>query len=174
MNSYLTYFFLNPVTSKLLHAVRLPSKEQILQLFGKFESYSLFRGGIERVRRGTYSENLYGARSPRLLPEVSNELTNECAEFPQILHTAGPFLRFFKLRLRVWPQSGGSEQSINRSPKFLFCLQSEPGGEGEGSSKMKAISASAIKLPSMGAWDIPTSKSPALYAPPDMNSESNL
>ena len=29
-----------------------------------------------------------------------------------------------------------------------------------------------MKLPSLGAWDNPTSKSPGLYAPPDMNSKS--
>lgn len=35
---------------------------------------------------------------------------------------------------------------------------------------MKPISPSSIKLPSLGAWDLPNSKSPGLYAPPDMNS----
>ena len=39
---------------------------------------------------------------------------------------------------------------------------------------VKPILASSIKVPSMGAWELPNSKSPALYAPPDMNSEWNL
>ncbi len=59
---------------------------------------------------------------------------------------------------------GPTNYSITHASSF----QSET-GEGEG--KMKAIAASSIKLPSMGAWDIPNSKSPALYAPPDMNSK---
>ena len=36
---------------------------------------------------------------------------------------------------------------------------------------MKPILATSIKVASMGAWELPNSKSPALYAPPDMNSE---
>jgi len=59
----------------------------------------------------------------------------------------------------------------NENTNFLN-FQNETGeGEGSSSNKMKAIAASSIKLPSMGAWDLPNSKSPALYAPPDMNSK---
>ena len=36
---------------------------------------------------------------------------------------------------------------------------------------MHPISPGSIKLPSMGSWDLTSLKSPALYAPPDMNSK---
>ena len=54
----------------------------------------------------------------------------------------------------------------------IFFFQSEGGNsESNDSKQIKPISPSSIKLPSMGAWDLPNSKSPALYAPPDMNSK---
>ena len=39
---------------------------------------------------------------------------------------------------------------------------------------VKPILASSIKVASMAACEFPNSKSPALYAPPDMNSELHL
>ena len=42
--------------------------------------------------------------------------------------------------------------------------------EGSVQPDVKPILATSVKLPNMGAWDLPSSKSPALYAPPDMNS----
>jgi hypothetical protein len=90
---------------------------------------------------------------------------------------------FFRIRILLkvsYPSGSGSTTLLHSSSVFSLGtnpsishtdfspVQSET-GEGEG--KMKAIAASSIKLPSMGAWDIPNSKSPALYAPPDMNSK---
>jgi len=42
--------------------------------------------------------------------------------------------------------------------------------EGGTIQDVKPILASSIKVASMAAWELPNSKSPALYAPPDMNS----
>merc|ERR1712106_149945 len=60
------------------------------------------------------------------------------------------------------------DNQANMKPLFI---KSEGGtSESNDSKQIKPISPSSIKLPSMGAWDLPNSKSPALYAPPDMNS----
>lgn len=59
------------------------------------------------------------------------------------------------------------DQAANMKP---ITIKSENGESESCSSRMKPISPGSIKLPSMGAWDLPTSKSPALYAPPDINS----
>ena len=41
-----------------------------------------------------------------------------------------------------------------------------------GDPRPPALPPSAFKLASLGPWDLPNTKSPGLYAPPDMNSES--
>ena len=80
----------------------------------------------------------------------------------------------------IWSvlQTGGCSEAdevqidsqANVRPVFI---KSEAGsGEaGEGGGQVKPISPASMKVPSLGAWDIPTSKSPGLYAPPDMNSK---
>ena len=67
------------------------------------------------------------------------------------------------------------DSEANMRPIFI---KSESGTEtsggcsGSGDSKqIMPISPSSIKLPSLGPWDIQNSKSPGLYAPPDMNSK---
>ena len=40
-----------------------------------------------------------------------------------------------------------------------------------GDTRPPALPPSAFKLASLGAWELPDTKSPGLYAPPDMNSE---
>lgn len=66
------------------------------------------------------------------------------------------------------------DSEANMRPIFI---KSESGGDaggcpGGGDSKpILPISPGSIKLPSLGPWDIPNSKSPGLYAPPDMNSK---
>ena len=80
----------------------------------------------------------------------------------------------------VWSilQTGGCSEAdevqidsqANVRPVFI---KSEAGSAeaGESGGQMKPISPASMKVPSLGAWDIPTSKSPGLYAPPDMNSK---
>ena len=58
------------------------------------------------------------------------------------------------------------DSAANMKPLFL---KTEGGSTPQ---DIKPITPSSIKLPSMGAWDLPNSKSPGLYAPPDMNSKS--
>ena len=41
-----------------------------------------------------------------------------------------------------------------------------------GDTRPPALPPSAFKLASLGPWELPNTKSPGLYAPPDMNSES--
>ena len=54
-------------------------------------------------------------------------------------------------------------------------VKSEPGSSSSSSSEPSAsspMSPGSLKLPNLALWEIPTStRSPALYAPPDMNSE---
>ena len=59
------------------------------------------------------------------------------------------------------------DSAANMKPLFL---KTEGGSTPQ---DIKPITPSSIKLPSMGAWDLPNSKSPGLYAPPDMNSKSD-
>ena len=55
------------------------------------------------------------------------------------------------------------DSGANMKPLFLKT-------EGGTTQEAPTIAPSSVKLPSMGAWDLPNSKSPPLYAPPDMNS----
>ena len=61
------------------------------------------------------------------------------------------------------------DSGANMRPVFI---KTESGDSCSGESKpVLPISPNNIKLPSLSPWDIPTSKSPGLYAPPDMNSK---
>ena len=74
--------------------------------------------------------------------------------------------------------------SINNQINFLY-LQSESSNEPQSSTpgslprdgntsvaiNIDPMSPSSLKLPSLSSWDVSNStRSPALYAPPDMNS----
>ena len=71
-----------------------------------------------------------------------------------------------------------SSQSSSRRraepTRSLFNLYSSENHQDHLQQDVKPILASSIKVASMGAWELPNSKSPALYAPPDMNSECLL
>ncbi len=41
----------------------------------------------------------------------------------------------------------------------------------DGDREKVLISPSSVKVPSLGPWEPPTSKSPSLYVPPDINSK---
>ena len=81
----------------------------------------------------------------------------------------------------VWSilQTGGCSEAdevqidsqANVRPVFIKS-ESGSGDTVDTGSGIKPISPASLKVPSLGAWDIPTSKSPGLYAPPDMNSKS--
>ena len=64
------------------------------------------------------------------------------------------------------------DSGANMRPVFIKSEASEAGGcSGSDTKPILPISPNSIKLPSLSPWDIPTSKSPGLYAPPDMNSK---
>ncbi len=47
--------------------------------------------------------------------------------------------------------------------------------EDSGNTSSEPMSPASLKLPNLALWEIPsTTRSPALYAPPDMNSASNI
>ena len=61
--------------------------------------------------------------------------------------------------------------TLNKIVKLQFCLTFQKEG-GEESASCSPLSPGSLKLPSLSSWDLPTStRSPALYAPPDMNSK---
>ena len=64
------------------------------------------------------------------------------------------------------------DSGANMRPVFIKSENGECAGSD--SKQMMPISPGSIKLPSLGPWDIPTSKSPGLYAPPDINSKLNV
>ena len=66
------------------------------------------------------------------------------------------------------------DSAANMRPVFIKSESGDSSGGCPGDSKqILPISPGSIKLPSLGPWDIPTSKSPGLYAPPDMNSKKS-
>ena len=63
------------------------------------------------------------------------------------------------------------DSGANMRPVFIKTETGDSGGCSGESKPVLPISPNNIKLPSLSPWDIPTSKSPGLYAPPDMNSK---
>ena len=102
------------------------------------------------------------------------QIDNQANMKPLFIKVRFAEMSFGAFRTSVDASAANASPQIFRITIFdtISFFQSEGGtSESNDSKQIKPISPSSIKLPSMGAWDLPNSKSPALYAPPDMNSK---
>ena len=70
----------------------------------------------------------------------------------------------------IFPSGGGIKSEVKTEVKSE--VKTEPGMTSSDPSASLPMSPGSLKLPNLALWEIPTStRSPALYAPPDINSE---
>ena len=131
-------------------------------------SYSPFRA-IDVTKCKIYNSG-DGERANKYFKAQISSRCLYCSNF-----STRPAARLRRCRWTVRPMSSQSSSRRRAEPtRSLFNLYSSESHQDHLQQDVKPILASSIKVASMGAWELPNSKSPALYAPPDMNSECLL